>query len=80
MPNLKLNRNNFTLQLRRGAAANLWLNATVYTLHAGEPLWTTDTHQFYVSDGTTLYLIPSLNDALTYEDDVLTYEGDVLYA
>jgi hypothetical protein len=40
-----------TIQVRRGPAAHL------PTLASGEPAWTTDTHHFYVGDGTTNHQI-----------------------
>lgn len=40
-----------TIQIKRGVAANLPTGAS------GEPLWTTDTFEFYIGDGTTNHQI-----------------------
>jgi len=55
-----------TIQIRRGAAANLpTLNAAnLPTLNEGEPAFTTDTHLCFIGDGTTNYEIVTENSTV----------------
>lgn len=66
-----------TLLLRRGLRSNVD-KYTNYHIQ-GEPFYTTDTKQLFVSDGTKINPIQSLDMALTFDGDVLTFDGDILY-
>lgn len=45
--------------------------ATLPTLNAGEPAFTTDTHKVYVGDGATNYLLAMASDLHTQNTDTL---------
>jgi len=48
-----------TIQVKRGA------NASLPTLNAGEPAFSTDTHQFYMGDGAANHEIAKVDDIAT---------------
>lgn len=73
-----LNKTTFRLLFRRGVAANL--TAAAVDSVEGEPAFTTDTHQVYVSDGTRFLsaaelVAPAL---VCHEGNVVVNTGEVV--
>lgn len=75
MPAPLLNKTPFTLRIRRGLASAIRA-ATTYFVD-GEPGWTTDTKQLYVSSGTFQHKVVTLdaNDRVPYD---LTFSTNAL--
>ena len=75
----KLNKTNWSIQLKQGLAANI--NAVATTLQAiiGEPHYTTDTKMLYIFDGTSnlpvgarrAYVVKTANYTLTTIDQIV---------
>jgi hypothetical protein len=67
----KLNKNDFTIQMRRGLRANVEKPELFYNHAAipqGEPLYTTDTKQLFIVDSAGVSAVQSLDMAVIDED------------
>lgn len=74
----KLNKTNFTVQLKRGLRANL-LKATNYFLQ-GELVYTTDTKHLFIADASYIpQPVQTLDMAIVFEGDIVTNNGEIIY-
>lgn len=56
----KLNYNDYSLVFKKGLKANVNTTATKKTTYEGEPLYTTDTKELFINNGTENVQIPTL--------------------
>jgi hypothetical protein len=75
----KLNKTDLQVRLKRGLRSALLSFVTAQFATAGEPHWTTDTYQLFVSDGTQMRPVQTLDMAVTYEGNVVVHDGGVVY-
>ena len=74
----KLNRNNFTVQLKRGVRANLLKVANYFS--QGEMVYTTDTKHLFIADASYIpQPIATLDMAVTHEDAVVVNLGEIVW-
>jgi hypothetical protein len=74
-----LNKTPFQLIFRRGLRA-LLETVGVSTLSArGEPAYTTDTKQLFVSDGTTMQPVQTLDMAVCFEDGIVCHDDRIVF-
>lgn len=56
----KLNDNDFSLVFKKGLKTNVNTTITKKTTYEGEPLYTTDTKELFINNGTENVLVPTL--------------------
>ncbi len=75
---MNLNRNTFQLRVRRGTKANI-LKTTTYG-QQGELGYSTDDKHFWICDGTTFIIVPTLDMAVVADGDIVTSEGEIVWS
>lgn len=74
-----LNRYPIQIKLKQGLAADINTIATKYVATEGEPHYTTDTHKFYIFDGSNNERVHGLDLALIFEDEVVVNSGEIVW-
>ena len=76
MPNY-LNKTSWTIQLRKGLAANL-AKVTTYLLE-GEIVYVTDTKKVWIGDGTWKYRVHGLDMVVVSDGNIITNAGEIVW-
>jgi hypothetical protein len=75
MADTLLNRTPFTIRLRRMTAQALSA-LSQYLQYEGEPAYSTDTKQMFVSDGTYFNPVQTVNLMMCHDDDLVFHLGE----
>lgn len=75
-----LHEQDFQLRFKKGTRANLEKKATVLLSIQGEPFYTTDGYQLFISDGSEMRPVQSLDMAVMVENEVVSLDNEVVYS
>jgi hypothetical protein len=76
----QLNKTPFQILLRRGNKADL-KSSTLMFQTEGEPAFTTDTHQFFISDGSKFNKVTDYHypDIVCFGDQVVSNNNEIVW-
>lgn len=66
------------VSFRKGTASQLTPAEHLGGFEA-EPLYITDTHQFYIHDGNSYKVVPTAQEMITNNDEVVVHNDEVIY-
>lgn len=67
----------YRIRFKKGLDADLDKTATANLGIEGEPAYTTDTHQFFIHDGTG-FLPPNFDMLVSHENEAVFYENEAV--
>ena len=69
----------FKIQFKKGIRANLNKLATVNSSVQAEPHYTTDGYQLFISDGSVMRPVQSLDMAVMVEDQIVSLDNEIVF-
>ena len=74
---MRMHDQDYQIRVKRGPRDNLDDKATAVLGLEAEPAYTTDTHQFFVHNGTR-FVPPNFDMLVAYENDQVFYENEAV--
>jgi hypothetical protein len=74
-----LHKTTLQFKLKQGLRADLEKLVTLYLSTQGEPLYTIDTYQLFISDGSQIRPVQSLDMAVCIDNSIVCLDNEIVF-